>query len=237
MASQVRNIAAGKKDLEINVVLTSDLELKEVVVTGIYKRDLGSYTGSASTVKGEDLRAMSNQDLFQSLKILAPSIYIADNLQLGSDPNAIPSISMRGISSFPDQDAMGFKSRFRNDPNQPLFILDGFETSAETILDLDMNRIESLTILKDASAKALYGSKAANGVIVIETKKVKGNKQRVSYSGSLNAEIPDLTSYNLTNSIEKLEVEILEGLYDSSNVDEQLRLKRLFDDFYCPIKV
>ena len=61
------------------------------------------------------------------------------------------------------------KGSYANDPNAPLFILDGFEASVQKIADLDMNRVESLTILKDASAKAIYGSKAANGVIVIET--------------------------------------------------------------------
>ena len=63
------------------------------------------------------------------------------------------------------------KGTYGTDPNAPLFILDGFEATVQKIMDLDMNRVESLTILKDASAKAIYGSKAANGVIVIETKK------------------------------------------------------------------
>lgn len=65
-----------------------------------------------------------------------------------------------------------------------------------------MNRIESITILKDASAKALYGSKAANGVIVIETKRLTGNQQRITYNGSISLEMPDLTSYDLCNAFE-----------------------------------
>lgn len=56
-----------------------------------------------------------------------------------------------------------------NDPNQPLFILDGYQTTLEKIVDLDMNRVESVTILKDAAAGAIYGSRAANGVIVVKT--------------------------------------------------------------------
>ena len=67
--------------------------------------------------------------------------------------------------------------------------------------------MESLTILKDASAKAIYGSKAANGVIVIETKKNTESSLRISYSGSVEIQAPDLSSYNLTNAAEKLEIE------------------------------
>ena len=92
-----------------------------------------------------------------------------------------------------------------NKPNQPLFILDGFEASVEKIFDMDMNRVESVTILKDASAKALYGSKAANGVVVIETKRLLSGQLRVTYNGSLDIEAHDLTSDDLCNSLENLE--------------------------------
>lgn len=122
---------------------------------------------------------------------------------MGSDPNTTPTMSMRGTSSFPTTETSSLKSNYQNQPNQPLFILDGFETTAETVMDMDMNRIESITILKDASAKALYGSKAANGVIVIETKRLAGNEQRITYNGSLSFEMPDLTSYDLCNALEK----------------------------------
>ncbi|RZK20565.1 MAG: TonB-dependent receptor, partial [Flavobacterium sp.] len=97
------------------------------------------------------------------------------------------------------------------------FILDGFETNVERVFDLDMNRIESVTILKDAASKAIYGAKAANGVIVIETKKLAGGKARVSYNNSVDLELPDLTSYNLTNSLEKLEAERIDGFYQRGN--------------------
>jgi TonB-linked SusC/RagA family outer membrane protein len=80
-----------------------------------------------------------------------------------------------------------------------------------------MNRIESITILKDAAAKALYGSKAANGVVVIETRRLSGTEQRVTYTGNMTLEMPDLTSYNLTNAAEKLEAERLDGVYTSAH--------------------
>ena len=68
----------------------------------------------------------------------------------------------------------------------PLFILDGFEAAAVKIFDLDINRIESITILKDAAAKAIYGSKAANGVVVVETKRSVSKNLRVTYMGNVN---------------------------------------------------
>lgn len=93
-------------------------------------------------------------------------------------------MNMRGGTSFPGGEIdSDLKGNYENKLNQPLFILDGFEVSAETVFDLDMQRVESLTILKDASAKAIYGSKAANGVVVIETKRLDSNKPRFSYTG------------------------------------------------------
>ena len=118
------------------------------------------------------------------------------------------------------------KGSYANDPNAPLFILDGFEASVQKIADLDMNRVESLTILKDASAKAIYGSKAANGVIVIETKKNTESSLRISYSGSVEIQAPDLSSYNLTNAAEKLEIEKDAGLYYDKNLSTLFNLQK-----------
>ena len=89
-----------------------------------------------------------------------------------------------------------------------------------------MNRVESLTILKDASAKAIYGSKAANGVIVIETKKNTESSLRISYSGSVEIQAPDLSSYNLTNAAEKLEIEKDAGLYYDKNLSTLFNLQK-----------
>jgi TonB-linked SusC/RagA family outer membrane protein len=153
--------------------------------------------------------------MFQALKNISPSM-VLDNFAVGSNPNAMPTIQLRGNSSFPIQESdisSSLKGNYLKNPNEPLFILDGFETTVEHVFDLDINRIESVTILKDASSKALYGSKAANGVIVIETTKLSSNKPLVTYNTSLDIELPDLTSYNLTNSVEKLEAERIDGMY------------------------
>lgn len=227
----MKTIETPYKGVYLNVVMEEDIsEIKEVVVTGIFTRKAETFTGASSTISGEDLRRVGNQNVFQSLKTLDPTVYIPDNLTMGSDPNTVPTISMRGVSSFPLEEPTSLRSNYQRDPNQPLFILNGFETTAEYIMDMDMNRVESITILKDASSKAIYGSKAANGVIVIETKKLAGNQQRVTYNGSLSLEIPDLTSYDLCNAFEKLEVELLEGMYTYEySVDAQTRLTRIYN--------
>lgn len=192
------------------VKLVPDSEmLQDVVVTGIYTRKAESFTGAVQSVTNEELKRVSNSNLFQSLQTLDPSLMVFDNLSQGSNPNAVASMQLRGASSFASE-----SSDMKN-PNTPLFILDGFEASLEKIQDLDMNRIESITILKDASAKAIYGSKAGNGVIVIETKSLRSGQTAVSYYGSLQVQMPDLTSYNLCNALEKLEIERREGYYES----------------------
>ncbi|MDR2131102.1 MAG: SusC/RagA family TonB-linked outer membrane protein, partial [Odoribacteraceae bacterium] len=80
----------------------------------------------------------------------------------------------------------------------------------------DINRVASITLLKDAASTAIYGSKAANGVVVVETVKPEAGELQVSYNGSLNVTIPDLSSYNLMNAREKLAFEVLAGRYDAS---------------------
>ncbi|OFY42932.1 MAG: SusC/RagA family TonB-linked outer membrane protein [Bacteroidetes bacterium GWF2_40_14] len=216
------------------VMLTENtLSLDEVVVTGIVNKRAESFTGSVTSISSKDLMRTGNKNVFESLKNLDPSLYIMDNITNGSNPNALPSMELRGTSSFPSDasTSISLKGNYGNVPNTPLFILDGFETTIERVMDMDMNRVESVTILKDASAKALYGSKAANGVVVIETKKLSGSEQRVTYTGSIDISMPDLTSYNLTNSAEKLEVERIEGVYSSPNfIEVQLALNKLYND-------
>ena len=96
------------------------------------------------------------------------------------------------------------------------------------MIDLDINRIESVTLLKDAAAKAIYGSKAANGVMVIETVRVQSGELRVNYIGSLNLEMPDLSSYNLCNAREKLDLEYQLGAYEGITPKQDFEKKQLY---------
>ncbi|MEO6681404.1 MAG: SusC/RagA family TonB-linked outer membrane protein [Ginsengibacter sp.] len=185
-------------------------QIEDVIITGVFTRQKDHFTGSSSVYKGDDLRAMGNINVLQSLKTLDPSILVLDDKMFGSDPNRLPDMEIRGKSSI-----VGLKEQYGVDPNQPLFILDGFETSLQTIMDLSLDRIESVTILKDAASTSIYGSKAANGVIVVETKKPEAGKLKLNYSGHFNFQFPDLSDYNLMNSREKLEFERLSGFYSS----------------------
>jgi TonB-linked SusC/RagA family outer membrane protein len=216
----------------LKIIMTENATtLSDVVVTGIVNKRAESFTGSATTISANELLRVGNKNVIESIKNIDPALFILDDFTNGSNPNSLPSMSLRGTSSFPlSTSGSELKGNYGNDPNSPLFILDGFETELERIIDMDMNRVESVTILKDASAKALYGSKAANGVVVIETKKLAGDKQYITYNGSMDIEMPDLTSYNLTNAAEKLEVERIEGLYSSPNsIDVQLALQALYN--------
>ena len=210
----------GEENLK--VVLDSEVnEVEEVVVTGIFTRKAESFTGAATTFKQEDLKRMGNQNILQSLKSMDPSFTVMENVDFGSDPNRMPDIQIRGASSLPN-----VKGEYESNPNQPLFILDGFEATVEKVFDLDMNRVASVTLLKDAAAKAIYGSRAANGVVVIETIQPKKGSLKVTYSGDLNITGPDLTSYDLCNAAEKLQVEWDAGRYDAYYPeDDQFRLE------------
>lgn len=197
--------------------------LDEVVVNGAFTRKANTFTGAVTTVKGEELQRIGNMNVLQSLKNIDPSFLQVENLSNGSNPNALPDFQMRGGSTI-----ASVQGEYASSANQPLFILDGFETELTKILDLDMNQVESLTTLKDATAKAIYGSKAANGVIVIETKRPNQGRLRVNYTGALSIEAADLSSYDMCNAAEKLEVERLAGVYSSTNPMTQMDLDRVY---------
>ena len=201
----------GQTTLKV-VMEEETTEMDEVVVTGIFERKTESFTGSASTYKTEDLKMMGSQNLIQSLRTLDPSFHITPNNEFGSDPNKLPDIDIRGKTSI-----VNLGEEYETGPNQPLFILDGFEVDLQTIVDLNMERIASVTILKDAASTAIYGSRAANGVVVVETKRPEPGTLRLSYNGDFQVQMPDLSDYNMMNAAEKLEFERLTGYYDKTS--------------------
>ncbi len=233
MKQEVLNFKDGEKDEKRTVTLYSSTEIEEVVVTGIVSKDKNSFTGSATTVTGEQLRAIGVQNPLASLSALDPAFNMLESNAYGSDPNHMPDINIRGKSS-----VIGMRDEAVNDPNQPLFIVDGFESSMEAVYNLDLNRIESMTILKDAASTAIYGSKAANGVVVVETVKPKAGKLRFNYNGSVAISKPDLTSYNLMNAEEKLEFEVLANRYfdDNLGVESQIMLDDAYNNHLALVK-
>lgn len=234
MVSKEVKVIAQK---EINVVLSEDIEnLDEVVVTGYMNIKRSSFTGNATTVSREQLLRTNNKNVISALQVFDPSFRIKENNTWGSDPNALPEFNIRGESSIGMNKGLeveDLKQRQRTDlkdnPNLPIFILDGFEVSVQKIYDMDINRIESMTILKDAAATALYGSRAANGVVVVTTIAPKPGQLTVNYTLSGAFEFPDLSDYNLCNAAEKLEAERLAGLYKSDNQATEMSLEEQYN--------
>lgn len=210
-------------------MMANALAVKDVVVTGIYNRKAESFTGSYASFSAKDLKSIGGTNVLQSLKSLDPSFNIIENNEFGSDPNRLPDIEIRGKSSI-----MGMRDHLDADPNQPLFVLDGFVTTLSVINNLDLNRIESITLLKDAASTAIYGSKAANGVVVVETIKPKAGELRIGYNGTVSVSIPDLSSYNLMNANEKFRFEENIGRFrsigESDSSDKELILNRMYNN-------
>lgn len=211
----------SRQKVDVQMVEATE-SIQEVIVTGYNSIQKESFTGNTTKIEKEDLLKVNPNNLISAIQTFDPSFRIQENLAAGSDPNSLPQFVLRGQTGIGEttlgQTSTSSISRevLSGNSNLPIFILDGFEVDVEKIYDLDMNSIHSINILKDAAATAMYGSRAANGVIVIERRAPEAGKFRVQYSGILSAELPDLSSYNLMNAREKLETERLAGLYDSN---------------------
>lgn len=211
----------SRQKVDVQMVEATE-SIQEVIVTGYNSIQKESFTGNTTKIEKEDLLKVNLNNLISAIQTFDPSFRIQENLAAGSDPNSLPQFVLRGQTGIGEttlgQTSTSSISRevLSGNSNLPIFILDGFEVDVEKIYDLDMNSIHSINILKDAAATAMYGSRAANGVIVIERRAPEAGKFRVQYSGVLSAELPDLSSYNLVNAREKLETERLAGLYDSN---------------------
>lgn len=212
---------------EYKIILKEDkLVLEEVVVTGYFERKKESFTGAMTSFKGEELATVSNQNLLTSLSMVSPSFKMMESNAFGNDPNRIPEFQIRGGSSL----STSLESDFGFSPNMPTFIMDGFEVSPQKVFDMDPYRIQSMTILKDAAATAIYGSRSANGVVVIETINPTMGEMKISYTLNMDFDAADLSDYNLMNSAEKLEYERLAGLYDHPTIYIDDEYKKAYND-------
>lgn len=233
---KAQEVAVVKGQTEYKVTLEEEAQkLADVVVTGYFQRNKISQTGSEVVVDGEELRKVGSLNLIQAISSFDPGVRTLMNNEFGSDPNHMPEITIRGEKGF---DLRSSADDSRTDPNAPLYIMDGIEVSATDVYDMDMNRVESFSILKDASATSLYGSRGANGVIVITTKRPQPGEIRVTLNATYNISAPDLSSYNLMNAAEKLEYERLAGEYTSSrnDYDEQSTLDIAYNEILTEVK-
>ena len=182
----------GKDMRNLKVFLEEDAHtIQDVVVTGYVNKNKETFTGSVTQIKGDELKMVSNTNILTAIAALTPGMSVVQNSSQGSNPNHVEELVLRGTSSF---------SNAGQDVNQPTIILDGTEITMQELYDLDMNEVETINVLKDASATALYGSKAANGVIVITRKPIKNSTVRVQYNFTGDLQFPKLGDYNLLNA-------------------------------------
>ena len=198
--------------------------MQEVVVTGYQTKNKNSFTGSQVAVSRDQLMNVGTKNVLQSIASFVPGMVIADDNLKGSDPNKVAELNIRGRATFEGQ------------ANTPVYVVDGAQVSAEYVADMDMNDIETVTVLKDASASALYGAKASAGVIVITTKTLKGGKLKLNYSGTVRLSTPDLSDYNLLNASQKLEYERLAGLFTDTSPSTQYTLDKDYARIYNDIQ-
>ena len=220
----------GEENLK--VILKQDLkEMEEVVVTGYFNKSKESFTGAARTITAEELQMGGNQNILTALQNVDPSFMKIENNLAGSNPNVVPEFQIRGAGSI-----SGIESEYEGNPNSPVFIVDGFETTAEKVYDMDPYRVASITLLKDAAATAIYGSRASNGVVVITTNAPANGKMQVSYNVDASFYIADLSDYNVCNAVEKLEIEKAAGMYTSTAVNQQITLNKWYSEKLANIK-
>lgn len=198
-------------------LLPATTQMDDVVVTGYNTIKKESFTGNSIRVTQEELLRVGNRNVVDVLQVFDPSFRLEVNNIMGSDPNTLPEFYIRGRSGIgvKSLDAVDVsEAALTNNPNLPIFIMDGYEVTAERVYDYDITRIKSITILKDAAATAVYGSRSANGVVVIETIAPEPGKLRLDYNMVSQLALADLSDYNLMNAEEKVQAEILAGYFD-----------------------
>ena len=154
----------------VNVVLKSDTQdLDEVVVVAYGTAKKSSFTGSASVVKADKLEKISGSGFVEALQGMSAGVNVVNNV---GTPGADPTINIRGIGSM-SSDAK----------TTPLYVVDGMPYDGQ-LSAIATSDIESISVLKDAAASSLYGSRAANGVVMITTKKAKSEKATVNFNAN-----------------------------------------------------
>lgn len=155
---------------KLDVTLMEDTQnLSEVVVTGYSSQKKADLTGAVAVVKMNDIKDINSSNAVQSLQGRVPGIHITNTGQ----PNGDVDVKIRGVSTLGN--------------SKPLYIIDGVP-STRSMNEIATSDIESIQVLKDASAASIYGSRAANGVIIVTTKKGKAGGTHVEFRASLTAQ-------------------------------------------------
>ena len=172
---------------QMKITIQEDnMSLQEVVVTGYTTQRKADLTGSVAVVQTKDLKTSSDSDPMRALQGKVAGMTVTTD----GSPSGSGTVRIRGIGSF-------------NSSQDPLFVIDGVPTTA-SLNSLNMNDIESMQVLKDAASASIYGSRAANGVIIITTRKgKKGEKVKIDFSANLTAQFyTSQSTMDLCNSAE-----------------------------------
>jgi TonB-dependent starch-binding outer membrane protein SusC len=206
-----QEVAIGSRS-QINVTMKSDAsQLSEVVVTGYGQNNRRAFAGSVATISPERIKEQPIASFDQLLQGQAPGVLVTAG---SGQPGAAATVRVRGSGSV-------------NGSNNPLYIVDGIQldgggsnntgvgstqnTNSSPFQTINPQDIETITVLKDAEATAVYGSRGANGVIVIQTKRGKAGKTRFNYDGQLGQSFFPQSKLQLMNTNEKIDYELRRG--------------------------
>lgn len=178
--------------LEVNATLkAADPTLTEVVITGYTTRRRTEFTGASTKIGGKDIEQLPLASFEQALQGQAPGVYIASG---SGQPGTTARVNIRGVGSFGNVD--------------PLYVLDGVPIEANAFRTLNPNDFESVDVLKDAAGTGQYGSRGANGVVVITTKKGRSGKTQLAYRGQSGySEPPQQLNLQMMNTAQRLQYE------------------------------
>ena len=216
MATQ--EVPAGKN---LKIVMTENTEvLQDVVVTGYGTVAKGAYAGSAQAVKAEDIEKKNPSDITKALAGEVAGVQVATS---SGQPGTVASIRIRGIGSI-------------SASSSPLYVVDGIPLDAGSISSIDPGDIASTTILKDATATSLYGSRGANGVVLITTKKgsSNGDEGKIEIDVKAGANMRLLPMYDVIDSPEEYVTLGWQGLYNyyRTNHTEKQAIKYAKDNLF-----
>lgn len=224
----------GKKvssaSVQIRMMKTDESLGGYVVGAGLLQNSGNMFSGSAITVSGAELRKINSLNLFEGLKFYVPSLTVTRSNSSGDDPNSAPGVNLRGTGNFPFSATVANTNNVRSgvqispsagdyiasnilSNHSPVILLDGIQVSLQTILDIDLNRIKNVVVLKDAAATASYGMRGGNGVIAVQTNKPQG-KFEISFSEQVQVAQANTASFQPLSAKQKLEVEKNSGLFN-----------------------
>ena len=199
-------VPAGQRTLTHNVGLEFDVvdQLEEVVVVAYGTRKKGTIAGSVSTVKSEKLESVPAAGFDQALQGQSPGLMVLSN---SGEPSKAATFQIRGTNSI-------------NSGTAPLFILDGVPISSSDFNTISPSDIESVSVLKDASSSSIYGARAANGVVVITTKRgTTSDDAKITFRSQFGISQLAHGNWNLMNTKQRIEFEKEIGLDAGKNYD------------------